>query len=39
MSRSNGTKTKNLIHDWNVVLALPVENGWKKVIEEMARSG
>ena len=28
-ARSNATKLNNLLNDWETVLALAVENGWK----------
>ena len=36
-AKSNGTKNKNFLNDWEMMLALAVENGWKKQINEMAK--
>ena len=36
LSRSNGTKCKNLMNDWHNVLAVAVEYGWTKEVNDVA---
>ena len=36
LSRSNGTKSKYLMNDWHNVLAVAVEYGWTKEINDVA---
>ena len=37
-SRSNDTKGKNLLNDWDAFLAIAVETGWTKEGNDMARN-
>ena len=36
LSRSNGTKCKYLMNDWHNVLAVAVEYGWTKEVNDVA---